>query len=87
MKLLETLVEFHQEVLPLVALTLWFAAQIEEQWQKVLRKQAPIGSIIASEQCRFQRAPRHSVQSRDSQLNPGLLICAPEAPPPLPPRR
>jgi hypothetical protein len=58
-KLLETFVEFYQEVLPLVALALWFAAQVEEQWQKVLRKQALIGTIVASEQCRFQGAPRH----------------------------
>jgi hypothetical protein len=58
-KLLETLVEFDQEVLPLGALTLWFATQVEEQWQKVLCKQSTIGSIIRREQRRFQRAPRH----------------------------
>jgi hypothetical protein len=53
-KLLETFVEFHQEVLPLSALALWFAAKLEQHWQKVLREQAPIGSIIGGEQARFQ---------------------------------
>ena len=31
-KLLEAFVEFYQEVLPLDALSLWFATQVEQHW-------------------------------------------------------
>ena len=78
--------EFHQEVLPLVALTLWFAAQIEEQWQKVFCKQAPIGTIVASEQCRFQGAPRHVGAKQRFPIEPGTNHLCPQSPPPILPR-
>src|SRR5439155_22405201 len=60
-QLLQTPIKLKQEVLPLRALAIGFAAELQEQRQEVFGQEAFVGAIVGGKQRSFERTRRRSV--------------------------